>query len=144
MFSFVKIIKVMDIPKRKVLVVDDDDNILDLLKTGLEVMGFQVNCAENTKSIRDIMKSFQPDIILMDANMPGEDGISFCRSLKHSPDTADVPVLILTAYSDPKTFNDAMLFGASDFLTKPFDIAQVNKKIEECISKARIKKGHQK
>ena len=134
----------MDTLKRRVLVVDDDENVLDLLKTGLEVMGFQVDCAENTGSTRDKLKNYQPDIILMDASMPGEDGISFCRSLKHSPDTADIPVLILTAYSDPKTFNDAMLFGASDFLTKPFDIAQVNKKIEECISKAKVKKGLQK
>ena len=134
----------METSKRKVLVVDDDENVLDLLKTGLEIMGCEVNCAENARVTRDVIKNFHPDIILMDASMPGEDGISFCRSLKHSTDTADIPVLILTAYSDAKTFNDAMLFGASDFLSKPFDIAQVNKKIEECILKANLKKEHQK
>lgn len=134
----------MDTSKKRVLVVDDDENVLDLLKTGLEVMGFQVYCTENARTSRDAMKTFRPDVILMDASLPMEDGISFCRSLKHSPDTADIPVLILTAYSDEQTFNDAMLFGASDFLSKPFDIAQVSKKIEECMSKANIKKEYQK
>jgi len=134
----------MDTSKTRVLVVDDDENVLDLLKTGLEVMDFLVYCAENANLTKDAIKNFRPDIILMDASMPGEDGISFCRRLKHCPETADIPVLILSAYTDEKTLNDAMLFGASDFLAKPFEIAQVNKKILECISKANRKKEHQK
>jgi CheY-like chemotaxis protein len=92
----------------------------------------------------ELIKSSRPDVILMDVSMPGEDGISFCRNLKTSQDTASIPVLILTAFSDGNTFNDAMLFGASGFIAKPFELNEVTKKIESCIAKATIKKEHKK
>lgn len=133
----------MDIKKR-VLVADDDTNILDLLRTGLEISGYMVDCADNAKKTMELIKFSRPDVILMDVSMPGEDGISFCRNLKNSEDTASIPVLILTAFSDGNTFNDAMLFGASGFIAKPFELSEVTKKIENCIAKANTKKEHKK
>jgi len=130
--------------RHKVLVIDDDANILDLLKSGLEVMGYNAATCEDVHSFEKLMASFRPDIILMDVNMPGGDGISLCRNLKLSKDTADIPVIMLTAFSDDRTFHDAMLFGANGFITKPFELSDIKKKIEECLGKANLKKENLK
>jgi len=134
----------MENNKKKVLVFDDDANILELLKSGLEVLGYSVAAFESARTAEKILDGFKPDVILMDVSMPDGDGISLCRNLKLSPDTADIPVIMLTAFTDDKTFHDAMLFGANGFLTKPFDILEVKKKIEECIAKANLKKENKK
>ena len=134
----------MDIKKQKILIVDDDINVLDLFKSGFEVMGYSVTACESGAQAREMLKNFKPDVILMDVSMPGGDGISLCRNLKLSPETAEIPIIMLTAFSDEKTFHDAMLFGANDFITKPFDISEVKKKIEECLARANTKKENQK
>ena len=129
---------------KNILVVDDDSNLLYLLKSGLEVMGYSVTACGNAAEANKALQGFRPDVILMDVSMPGEDGISLCRNLKLSKDTADIPVIMLTAFTDEKTFHDAMLFGANGFLTKPFDMAEVDKKISECVAKINTKKENQK
>ena len=134
----------MDIIKQKALVVDDDINVLELLKSSLEMMNFSVITCENVSSAVNALKSFRPDIILLDVSMPDGDGISFCRNLKLSNDTAGIPILMLTAFTDDNTFHDAMLFGANGFLTKPFDMEELKKRIEECIIRVNVKKENQK
>jgi CheY-like chemotaxis protein len=129
---------------RRVLAVDDDQSVLETLKTGLEILGFSVDTAENEDGMWKALRGARPDVILMDVSMPGMDGISLCRNLRGSPGMNDIPIIILTAYSDEKTFHDAMLFGANDFLMKPFEISEVFKKIEDCISKASQGKGADK
>jgi len=120
-----------------VLVVDDDNTIAEMLKTGLEIIGYSVTVAMSETEIWDSLKQKLPDVILMDVGMPGIDGISLCRTLRFSKDYADVP--IVTAFSDNRTFHDAMFFGASGFLTKPFDMGDVQKKIEEVLEKNTVR-----
>lgn len=126
---------------RRVLAVDDDQSVLETLKTGLEVLGFTVDTAENENGMWAALRNARPDVILLDVSMPGMDGISLCRNLRGTPGMNDIPIIILTAYSDEKTFHDAMLFGANDFLMKPFEISEVFKKIEDCVSKTPPGKG---
>ena len=130
--------------KKKVLVVDDDPCILEVLKSGLELQGYSVETAENESNFRIALHQSRPDAILMDICIPGLDGISLCRDIRSSPDTSHIPIIILTAFSDVRTFHDAMLFGAADFLTKPFNLQDVSKRLGECIAKAREKKGSAK
>jgi len=134
----------MESKKKNVLIVDDDTNILDLLKSGLEVLGYAVLTSESAAGSESILKNIKPDVILLDVNMPGEDGITLCRNLKLSKSTANIPIIMLTAFNDEKTFHDAMLFGANGFLTKPFEMTDVKQKIEECISKVNTKKENKK
>jgi CheY-like chemotaxis protein len=129
--------------KKKVLVVDDDSSIVEILKSGLEALGYSVLTAENEQGVRSVLEHSTPDAIIMDVSMPGTDGISLCREIRCSPDKGDIPVLMLTAFSDEKTFHDAMLFGASGFLTKPFDICEVRNTIEDAIAKAKAKRERQ-
>ncbi|MBT9168533.1 MAG: Response regulator MprA [Syntrophomonadaceae bacterium] len=126
----------MKIAKR-VLAVDDDAAILDLLKTSLEPNGYIVDLCEDENDLKISLAKFRPDIILMDASIPGVDGISLCRQIKHSPSTASVPVVIITAYDDEKTRHDALLFGADEFVSRPFDIKDLLKKMENLTERSR-------
>ncbi|OGS34373.1 MAG: hypothetical protein A2293_12255 [Elusimicrobia bacterium RIFOXYB2_FULL_49_7] len=126
--------------KKRVLVVDDDDTIVEMLKSGLEILGYNVETARNHTDARTVLSQTPPDMILMDVGMPDGDGISFCRDIRRSQDGQDIPILILTAFDDESTYNDAMLFGATDFLSKPFEMQDIQTKIETCLLKAKAKK----
>lgn len=127
--------------KKKVLIVDDDANILEVLKSGLEMLGYSVDTADNPPKARMLIQQERPDIILMDVSLPGTDGISFCRDIRRAPETEDIPIIIVTAFSDTSTYNDAMLFGASDFIAKPFEMMDVKKKLEDSLARADAKRG---
>ncbi|MEW6040927.1 MAG: response regulator [Elusimicrobiota bacterium] len=124
--------------KKKVVVVDDDESVQEMLKVGLESCGYEVEIASNESDFRRLLKSGRPDVILMDVSIPGLDGISLCRELRYTPGLNDIPILIISAYSDRKTTHDAFLFGASDFLVKPFDIISVKDKIEKYIKGRKV------
>jgi DNA-binding response OmpR family regulator len=121
---------------RKVLVVDDDITISEMLKLGLEVAGYSVETVSDEASLWKNIYNIKPDIILMDIGMPGIDGISLCRKVRLSKGLEKVPVIMVSAFSDNSTFHDAMLFGANDFLVKPFNIDDVKKKMEALLVKA--------
>lgn len=129
--------------KIKVLVADDDTSIVEMLKCGLEALGYGVTTASSGSSIREVLKREAPDAIVMDVGMPGLDGISLCRELRNAPATVDTPIIIITAFSDEQTHHDAMLFGATDFVTKPFDIRDVQRKINDSVAKLKAKRGNQ-
>lgn len=126
---------------RRVLVVDDDEDIQETLKTGLETLGYKIFIAADESAVHKILSEMRPDAILMDVSIPGIDGISLCREIHLMPGFSDVPILIITAYSDKKTYHDAFLFGAIDYLIKPFDILEVKNKIEAAIEKLEKRKG---
>jgi DNA-binding response OmpR family regulator len=122
--------------KAKVLIIDDDITMLELLKRGLCGLGYAVETAENDSEMRRILEKLRPDIILMDVSMPGIDGISLCREMRRSPGLTDIPILMLSAFSDEKTVHDAMLFGANGFLCKPCEPAKLGSCIEEILKKS--------
>lgn len=121
--------------KKRVLIADDDIAICEMIKTGLEVMDYIVDISTNESEIWAAIKANKPDVILMDIAMPGIDGISLCRNIRFSPELSQIPIIIVTAFSDERTFHDAMLFGANDFISKPFEISEVKKKIEDSIAR---------
>jgi DNA-binding response OmpR family regulator len=128
--------------KKRVLVVDDDVTIGEMLKTGLEAMGYEVDNAMNETEVWKSIEKVKPDVILMDVGMPGVDGITLCRNIRFSLELSKIPIIMVTAFTDQKTYHDAMLFGADDFLTKPFELSEVQKKIEDAIK--RLNAGPQK
>ena len=128
-----------DVVEQRVLVVDDDRTVSEMIKTGLEILGYGVSVASSEQELWNEIKSFGPDIVLMDIGMPGEDGISLSRKIRLTPEYSLLPIIMVTAFNDEKTFHDAMSFGASDFLTKPFEIQEVRKKIDDLLAKARNK-----
>lgn len=123
----------------KVLVVDDDEAIREILERGLISLGYLVETAESAANTSIALDQFKPDVVLMDVGMPGVDGITLCRNIKLAS-SSPIPVIIITAFDDEKTHHDAMLFGASEFIAKPFDLSEVQMKIEKLLLKNQIKK----
>ena len=103
--------------KYKVLLVEDDENIIMLLTTMLETAGYQVVVAGTCATAEMMYLSYMPDIILLDLGLPDKDGITFLKRLREDYPT---PVIILSARSEEKTKVEALDCGANDYITKPF------------------------
>lgn len=104
---------------QKVLVVDDESDILELLKYNLSKEGYDVKVASNGVKGVEIAKSFEPDLILLDIMMPKQDGVETCRQIREIPELANVFVIFLTARSEEYSEVAAFEMGADDYITKP-------------------------
>ncbi len=130
--------------KTRVLAVDDDASIRDFYEEALATLGFEVACAPSAKDAKEVLKRQRPDVILMDIMMEGQDGISFTKEIRSDPATSDIPVVVVSGLADAGTLNDAILFGAVDYLVKPIDLNALKFKIERALQSAeRRKKGPQ-
>ncbi len=107
--------------KEKILVVEDEEDIQELIRYNLEKEGFKnlqvVDCGEKAL---EVLKSFSPDIILLDLMLPGMDGLAVCRQLKSSQETSKIPVIMLTAKSEETDVIIGLEMGADDYIAKPF------------------------
>lgn len=103
----------------KVLVVDDEEPILELLKYNLEKSGYEVKTAQDGAKAVDIAKKFIPDLVLLDIMMPKMDGVETCRQLRDLPELQKTFVVFLTARSEEYSEVAAFDIGADDYITKP-------------------------
>jgi len=106
--------------KRKVLLVDDEDQLRRVMKDLLERDGYVVAEARDGVQALDQVDKFGPDVVVLDLNLPGLDGYGVLSHLRSRPATADVPVVVLTAKGDEDNEVRVFELGADDFLTKPF------------------------
>lgn len=117
-------------PKKLILAVDDDASICDFYQQGLKLLGFDVACAISGRKAREFLKGQRPDLILMDIMMPEEDGISLTKELRNDSKTSDIPIVVVSGLADAGTLNDALLFGAVDYMVKPIELDALKGKIE--------------
>lgn len=103
----------------KVLVVDDDPDILELLKYNLKKEGYEVETADNGIKAVGIAKKFIPDLILLDIMMPQQDGVETCRQIRELPELVDTHITFLTARAEEYSEVAAFEAGADDYITKP-------------------------
>ena len=115
----------------KVLVVDDEREIRDLLSAFLTEDGYEVIAASNGKEAIQLAQTEHPQVILMDVKMPGIDGIETCKRLKTGEKTQSIPVIMVTAYQDRDV--EAYLEGADDFVNKPFDRLEITFRIKSML-----------
>ena len=104
----------------RILVVDDDPLIIQLVSHKLNHRGFEVLIAEDGHEALERVHSTHPDLIILDAMMPGLDGFAVLRQLKSHPETAGIPVLMLTARKTEQDIVSGLSQGAADYLIKPF------------------------
>lgn len=104
---------------KKILVVDDDEGIVEVVQVVLEGEGYDVRTSLNGDCFTQIENDL-PDLILLDILLSGEDGREICKRLKQNPLTATIPIIILSAHSDTSKLADGS--GADGFLEKPFDV----------------------
>jgi two-component system phosphate regulon response regulator PhoB len=105
---------------KKVLIVDDEAPIREMIMVALEMAGYDCLEAENTQAAHTIIVDQQPDLILLDWMLPGVSGIEFARRLKKDELTSDVPIIMLTAKSEEDNKIQGLEVGADDYITKPF------------------------
>jgi len=105
--------------KKKILIADDEPDILEILKFNLEADGFVVETAKDGNSAIEKAKSFLPDLIILDIMMPGKNGIEVCNILRLSPLFKNTLIIFLTAISDDASEVKGLESGADDYLTKP-------------------------
>lgn len=115
----------------KVLVVDDEPDVVEILRYNLNKENFNVMTAYNGKDAIELALNDRPDLIIMDVRMPGMTGIETCREIRQSELLKNTPVLFLTADSDEYTTMSAFDAGANHFITKPIRPAILLEMIHE-------------
>jgi len=107
-------------PNEKILVVDDEEDILELVKYNLAREGYRVVCAETGESAVKKAQSEGPDLIVLDLMLPGIDGLEVTRKLKGDPATRRIPIVMLSAKGEEADMVTGLELGADDYITKPF------------------------
>lgn len=106
----------------KVLVVDDENAIVDILKFNLEREGYSVVTAENGEEGLKVFRDTNPDLVLLDIMMPGIDGLQVCKTIRNE---SSVPIIMLTARAEEVDKVLGLEFGADDYITKPFSVREL-------------------
>lgn len=106
-------------PSQKVLVVDDEEPILELLKYNLEKQGYDVRTASEGQEAVDVAKKFRPDLVLLDVMMPKMDGVEACRQIRAMPELMNTFIVFLTARAEEYSEIAAFDGGADDYILKP-------------------------
>jgi phosphate regulon transcriptional regulator PhoB len=109
----------------KILIVDDEQDITDLISYNLEREGFSTIKAFHGDKVFTIIKSQKPDLIILDLMLPGMNGLDICKGIRANPDTAHLPVIMLTAKGDEVDKIIGLEIGADDYITKPFSVKEL-------------------
>lgn len=123
---------------KKVLLIEDDSVIVDLLRCRLEDGGFKVISAGNGQIGLQKMKKDNPDLVLLDVKMPGMDGFEVCRIAKNDPELKEIPIVFLTTAAQEWDLKEAKEAGAEGYITKPYEGKGIVEKIEEILNRKEI------
>jgi len=118
----------------KILLVEDEPDIIRLVKFTLEQRNFEVVATSNGLAAIEIASTEKPDLILLDVMMPVINGYDTCVRLKKNEKTKDIPVIILSAKAQKKEVDRALKVGAADFIAKPFSPRELREKIEKTLT----------
>lgn len=110
----------MSMAKETVLVVDDERDILELIRYNLEKEGYRVTTVTSGEEALTIASNEQPSIVLLDLMLPGLDGLQVCRRMKQDDATRSIPIVMLTAKTEDSDIVSGLEIGADDYITKPF------------------------
>ena len=121
-----------------ILVIDDNPNNLELMHEALSGFGYEVLIEMDGKSGIEQVKNNPPDLILLDVMMPGIDGFETCRRLQADSSTKDIPIIFLTAVSGTANKVKGLSLGAVDYITKPFEEAEILARIQVQLKLRRV------
>ena len=122
------------VPEARVLVVDDEDSITDLVATALRYVGFEVAVASNGRQALERAATFRPELVVLDVMLPGIDGYSLQLKIAAEPTTKDLPIVVLTALEPSKTLFQKFP-QVVGFMTKPFKTEELLKTVQDASSK---------
>tara|TARA_A100001011_G_C14235211_1_gene810672 strand:+ start:594 stop:1292 length:699 start_codon:yes stop_codon:yes gene_type:complete len=127
--------------QRNIVIVDDEKDILDLLKINIERKNFRAHCFQDGESAISYILKNKPDLIILDLMLPGIDGFDICRLLKNKEDTKNIPILILSAKGEEVDIIKGLELGADDYVTKPFSAKVLSARVETLIRRIKIVDG---
>ena len=118
----------------RVLIVDDDQVIQQLLEVNLELEGYEIAKASNGEEALAQVQAFNPELVLLDVMMPKLDGREVCRRIKADPATKHIPVIFLSARAQDMDVTSGLDLGASAYVTKPFDPVDLIETVEKVLA----------
>ncbi len=128
-------------PPWKIMIVDDDPTVHKLITKKLEGEAYQIRSVFDATGAVDEVGRFQPDLIILDLMMPRTSGIEVCRAIKENPVTRHILVLILSAKETQDDRIRGLQLGADDYISKPFHLATLTRKIEYMLGKKAAANG---
>jgi CheY-like chemotaxis protein len=123
--------------RAKILLVDDEPDIVDTIQCRLEANNFDVVTASNGQEGLEKASDEQPDLILLDTNMPVMNGHEMLEHIKKHPDLKEIPVIMCTALCEAHDIAAASAYGIADYVTKPFDYTDLIEKITGALEKSK-------
>ena len=123
---------------KKILVVDDDDEVLETIQLILEIGGYDVEPLNDAQVIFERIEDFEPDLILLDVVLGKIDGRVICSQIKLHSDTSNIPILMMSGLYDLKEVQD-MECAPDDFMSKPFKMDVLLEKIDRLVNKKDMK-----
>ena len=123
------------VTKPKILVVDDEPDLLSTVEYRLKFADCDVVTARNGREGLEQAVAEMPDLILLDTNMPEMDGHQMLKQLRSAADIKHIPVIMVTAISEPQDIAEASQYDISDYVTKPFNFAELMDKVESALGR---------
>lgn len=120
---------------RKILITDDEESLCNALSEYLSLEGYATLTANSAEEARKLL-SGDVDLIMLDIMMPGTSGVEFARQLRDNPETADIPIIFLTAKDSDDEMVAGLRLGADDYITKPYNIHNVLARIEAVLRRS--------
>ncbi|HLZ57009.1 MAG TPA: response regulator [Ktedonosporobacter sp.] len=118
---------------KRIIVVDDDKEIQEIVTFVLNRHGFEVGTASNGQQLHHLLALQLPDLIILDVMMPGEDGYQICSSLRSNPETRHIPVMIITAHAEDIYARISVDLGAAQHMTKPFHPLELAERVKQLL-----------
>lgn len=114
---------------KKVLIIDDDEGILEALKATIEMFGYEAKTNTKGEMVIQLIKQFEPNVVLLDVLLSGYDGRTITQEIRKHDKISAIPIILMSAH--PSAAKEYKNFGATDFLSKPFNVDELLAKIKE-------------
>jgi phosphate regulon transcriptional regulator PhoB len=121
----------------KILVTDDEKDIVELISYNLAKEGFSIIKAYDGEDALKLVKLEKPDLLILDLMLPGMSGIDVCKAVRNNPDTADLPIIMVTAKAEETDKIIGLEIGADDYITKPFSIRELVARVRAILRRLR-------
>lgn len=122
----------------KILAVDDEEHIQELIKFNLENSGYKVICCGNGTEALKIVKLEKPDLVLLDVMLPGIDGYDVCKEIRKDNNISNIPIIMITAKSEELDKILGLELGADDYITKPFSVRELLARVKAVLRRTTI------
>ena len=125
---------------KKVLIVDDEEHIRELIKFNLKKEGYDTEVAVNGTEALKLIREIKFDLILLDLMLPEIDGLEVCKEIRRNEETSDIPVMMITAKGEEFDKVLGLELGADDYITKPFSIRELMARVKALLRRSNVKK----